>query len=260
MMWATAFAIWLASKWLTLWQARATWPKTSITRVIGYLFAWPGMNARTFLNPEKIRPSPAIIPSLAAARMFTGGVLLWGAARLAFNASPIVAAWVAMIGMVLILHFGLFDLLAWCWQRANVAAPRLMDHPTRSTSVGEFWGRRWNLAFHELAQTFVFNPLRTRFGTRAAVCGVFIASGLIHDLVISVPARGGYGLPTAYFALQAAAMMFERTEAGRRMGLGHGWRGRLYAVAFVAVPAFWLFHPQFLKTVILPFMEAIGAL
>jgi hypothetical protein len=28
----------------------------------------------------------------------------------------------------------------------------------------------------------------------------------------------------------------------------------------VAVPAFWLFHPPFIRIVILPFMKAIGAL
>jgi len=260
-MWAAAFAIWLACKWLTVWQARPIWSRTSVFRVIAYFFAWPGMNARTFLDQTQTpRTQPEVAPLLPVARIITGITLIWFLARLAARTSPVVVGWIGMLGMVLILHFGLFDLLAWCWQRANVVAPRLMDRPTRSTSIGEFWGRRWNLAFHELAQIFVFRPTRARFGSHAAICAVFIASGLIHELVISLPARGGYGLPTAYFAFQAAALLFERTEAGRRMGLGHGWRGWLYTIAAVALPAFWLFHPQFLKTVILPFMDAIGAL
>ena len=40
-----------------------------------------------------------------------------------------------------------------------------------------------------------------------------------------------------------------------------GWlRGRLFTLAIVAAPAFWLFHPPFVRRVILPFMQAIGAL
>ena len=260
-MWATAFSIWFACKWLTVWQARYIWSRTSTFRVIAYFFAWPGMNARTFLDQTQTpRTQSEFAPLLPVARIVTGITLIWFLARLAAGTSPVVVGWIGMLGMVLILHFGLFDLLAWLWQRANVEAPRLMNRPMRSTSVGEFWGRRWNLAFHELAQAFVFRPSRARFGTRVAICAVFIASGLIHELVISLPARGGYGLPTAYFAFQAAALLFERTEVGRRLGLGESWRGWLYTIAAAALPAFWLFHPQFLKTVILPFMDAIGAL
>ena len=260
MMWATAFAIWFACKCLTVWQARSIWWRTSALRVGAYLFAWPGMNARTFLDPTQKPCADSKVHSPALARVLIGVALIWMVAPIAGRTSPILSGWVGMLGMILVLHFGLFDLLASTWQRSNVFAPRLMNHPVRSRSAAEFWGRRWNLAFHELAQKFVFNPVQARFGRAAAVWAVFLASGLIHDLVISLPARGGYGLPTAYFALQAAALLLERSTLGRRFGLGRGFRGRLFAIGVVAVPAFWLFHPQFIQTVILPFMEAIGAL
>ena len=96
-------------------------------------------------------------------------------------------------------------------------------------------------------------------GRSVAVLGVFTVSGLIHDLVITVPARGGYGLPTAYFVLQGVALLFERSGAGRRLKLGRGLRGRLFALAIVAGPAFWLFPPVFVQRVILPMLHAIGA-
>ena len=80
-------------------------------------------------------------------------------------------------------------------------------------------------------------------------------------MVITIPARGGYGLPTAYFLLQGLGLLLERSVAGVRLGLGVGTgiRGRLYAIALVVGPAYWLFPPVFVRNVILPMLHAIGA-
>ena len=88
----------------------------------------------------------------------------------------------------------------------------------------------------------------------------FGVSGLVHELVISLPADVGFGLPTAYFILQAIALLAERTRAGKRCGLGRGVTGTVFTLLVVTAPAFWLFHPAFVRRVILPFMQAIGAL
>ena len=134
-----------------------------------------------------------------------------------------------------------------------------MRNPARSISLAEFWGRRWNTAFHELATRFAFRPLRSLAGGAAATLLVFAGSGLIHELVISVPAHAGYGLPTGYFMIQGLGVAGERTRLGRRLGLGRGWRGRVFTLAVAAGPAFFLFPPPFVRTVILPMLAAIGA-
>ncbi len=87
-----------------------------------------------------------------------------------------------------------------------------------------------------------------------------MVSGLIHDLVISLPARGGYGLPTLYFLLQGAGVTAEHSRFGKRLGLGHGRRGWCFMVVVLVLPVFGLFHPWFVLRVILPFMRAIHAL
>ena len=87
----------------------------------------------------------------------------------------------------------------------------------------------------------------------------FIASGLVHDLVISVHAAGGYGLPTAYFAAQGAALLLERSSLGRAWGLGRGLAGRAFAAACVVAPLPWLFHPTFVRNVVVPLLTATGA-
>ena len=148
------------------------------------------------------------------------------------------------------------------------------NHLLLSRSLGEFWGERWNTAFNQLAAKFMFRPLRRPLGTRGATMAVFLASGLLHDLVISVPARGGYGLPTLYFLLQGLAVLAERrclpgqkTTAMHKglavtqiqTGSGRGWLGWLWTLLCTAGPIGLLFHPPFIKRVILPFLQVIGA-
>src|SRR6266567_2916778 len=67
--------------------------------------------------------------------------------------------------------------------------------PLCSKSLSEFWGKRWNLGFHQLSHDLIFRPLHRSLGAGGGGFLVFIVSGLLHDLIISVPSRGGYGLP-----------------------------------------------------------------
>jgi len=85
-----------------------------------------------------------------------------------------------------------------------------------------------------------------------ATLAAFLVSGLIHELVISLPAGADYGLPTAYFLLQGIGILTERALPQIR--------GQIFTIVITAVPVFWLFHPPFVRNVILPFMEALGAL
>src|SRR5262245_41710690 len=164
-----------------------------------------------------------------------------------------------MVGAIFILHFGVFHMLSLAWRRAGINAVPLMRNPMRATSLGEFWGRRWNTGFHELASRFTYKPLRPSLGAAGAMLTTFLVSGLSLVLVISVLAGGGYGLPTRYFLLQGLGVAGELSRPGRWLGLGHGWRGWSFTVAFTAGPAFWLFPPQFVHNVILPMLGMLGA-
>jgi len=259
LMWALAFSIFAGLKWLSWWQARGEVPHTA-SRSIAYLLAWPGMDAEAFLLADRRVARPAAREWLLAfVKTAVGAGLFWGMAR-AVPGPLLLQGWVGMIGLILLLHFGSFHLVALAWQRLGVDARPIMSAPLRATSLSEFWGKRWNLGFRQLSYDFIFRPLERRLGAWPATFLVFLASGVVHDMVISVPARGGYGLPTAYFVLQGAGVAVERSRAGRRLGLGRGVRGWLYMAACTAGPAFWLFHPPFVESVILPFMKAVKAL
>jgi predicted DCC family thiol-disulfide oxidoreductase YuxK len=259
-MWLLALSIYSGCKWLT-WR-RALRQTDHVNRYVslGYLFAWVGMDARSFLcDKHGIAPPQLRDWLLAIGRVFLGAILIWFVARRFLGTQPLAAGWIGMVGIILCLHFGLFQLLALAWQRAGVNAQPIMREPLRAISLADFWGRRWNAAFHFLANDFAFRPLSRKRGAVAATLLVFLFSGLIHDFIISLPAGGGYGLPTAYFLIQGVGVIFERTTIAKRIGLRHGWRGWLFTAICTIGPAFWLFHPIFVRNVILPMLHAIGA-
>jgi alginate O-acetyltransferase complex protein AlgI len=259
-MWLLAITIFAGLKWLTWWRARkrvthARW------RSIAYLVAWAGMDADSFLDSSQLPQRPSTHMWLwAMVETAVGAILLWGIARFVPSSNGLLRGWVGMLGLILLLHFGSFQLLAYFWQSAGVAATPIMNAPLRSHSLSEFWGKRWNLGFRQLSHDLIFRPLHGVLGVGGAGFLVFVVSGLLHDLVISVPARGGYGLPTIYFVVQGAGVAVERSHAGRRIGLGRGVSGWIFMAVITATPVFWLFHRPFVNNVILPFMHAIGAL
>lgn len=259
-MWSLAFSIFAGLKWITWWKARKRVPHTA-SRSLAYLVGWPGMDADTFLDSRQHRSAPQLRQWMWAwLKTATGIVLLWLVAHRIPARLPLAQGWLGLFGLILLLHFGSFDLIACFWQRIGIAAQPIMAKPILSTTLSEFWGKRWNLGFRQLAYDLIFRPLHKKIGPGPASLLVFLASGLIHDLVISLPARGGYGLPTAYFIFQGLAVMLERSAAGRRFGLDHGLSGWVFMFVVAAGPAFWLFHPPFVLRVILPFMHAIRAL
>ena len=269
-MWLMAAAIFFGCKWLTVWRAQTRTSDIKASRAFGYFFAWPGMDAEKFFSsprrnltalsrqvPRKASSAggphggvPLVAPP---AKMLLGALLLFGLAR--FASPPLFAGWIGMVGMILILHFGLFHLLAAGWRKTGIDVEPIMEAPLRSKSLSEFWGRRWNSAFSRLAFEFVFRPiarLHLHHGAQVASLAAFALSGAIHELVISLPAGAGYGLPTVYFILQEIGILVERALPQIR--------GRIFTVVITAAPAFWLFHPPFVRNVTLPFMKAIGAL
>lgn len=259
-MWLLSAGIFLGFKWQTWIHASAPRAHASLSRNLGYLVLWPGMNADTFLgDTSSVHKSEPVRWLAALAKTLVGVALIAFLARRLSEMPPPVAGWLGMFGLVLFLHFGLFDLAGLVWRAAGVDAEPIMRSPIAATSLGDFWGKRWNTGFRELTYRLVFRPLHSRLGAELATVAAFVASGLIHETVISIPAHGGYGLPTAYFVLQGIGVLFERSSAGKWLGLGHGTRGWIFVLFVAGAPVFVLFHPPFIRRVILPFLAAIGS-
>jgi hypothetical protein len=259
-MWLLAIGLYGGFKWLTWRRAvrdQVASPPT-IARSLACLFLWPGMNARRFLwgaPPQH----PTRGDWLGATRnLAAGGTIIWLLASKRLFLQPWIAGWTGLVGIGLVLHFGALSLLSLLWQRAGVNAPPIMHRPATARSLADFWGRRWNTAFRDLAYELVYRPLARWWGARPAMTAVFLFSGMLHDLAISFPARAGYGLPTLYFFLQAIGVEIERSNVGRRWHLRNGLRGWLFAATLILAPAGLLFHAPFVRKVVLPFLNVFG--
>src|SRR5439155_22786219 len=136
----------------------------------------------------------------------------------------------------------------------GVAVEPIMQHPLGATSLADFWGR-WNRGFRDLAFRLIFRPLHRRIGVVGATLATFLFSGLVHDLVISVPARGGYGLPTLYFLIQGIGVVFEKSSIGRKT---HPLILRALLYVILLAPLGLLFHSAFVYRVFVPFIVTIG--
>lgn len=55
-----------------------------------------------------------------------------------------------LTGLSLIVHFGLFNLVAGMWRFLGVKYLALFRAPLLSESLSDFWGYRWNRAFSEM--------------------------------------------------------------------------------------------------------------
>jgi len=259
-MWLVALVLYSAAK-LLCWRSSRHYG-ILFWKQAAFLLAWPGMDSDTFLHSsakaiEHPVPAEWLTASLWIAAGFT---LLYGIAPAVPAGDASLAGWLGMISHPLILHFGLFRLLSCLWRCCGCQATPLMNRPLAAQSLTEFWGRRWNLAFRDLTHRFVFRPLYRRLNPSLALLAGFFISGLIHDLVISVPAGAGYGLPTLYFVLQGVGVLLERSRAGRRMGLRYGLVGHLFCALVLIAPVSLLFHESFVTRVILPMLHAIGSL
>lgn len=222
-----------------------------------FAIGWLGMRPAEFLTlPGKPRAGWEELMLRGARRLVLGMILIVLAVMVSArtsSTSSVFATALLLTGLSLILHFGLLNLLAGWWRRCGASCRALFRAPVLSTSLAEFWSQRWNLAFSEMASIAVVRPLRPLVGTSAATVVAFLFSGLLHELAISLPVKAGYGLPLAYFALHALAVLIEQWLASAGLAVNRiPVIGRLWTAAWVLVPLPLLFHDAFLRGCIWP--------
>ncbi|MGZ5433469.1 MAG: hypothetical protein ACXWH7_11125 [Thermoanaerobaculia bacterium] len=94
----------------------------------------------------------------------------------------------------------------------------------------------------------VHRPVRRVAGEGTALMVSFLASGLLHEVAISVPVRAGFGMPTLYFLLHGVLVGLER----RFPCLA----SRAWTLFWLVAPLPVLFHPPFLRGVVWPLVSS----
>lgn len=245
-MWLLSASLYFAFKWtmLCVWE-RQNAPLRS-RDALAYLFLWFGMDPGAFALRQVPRHEPLSRPLLKA---LAGALLVVVASRL--DADPLARGWLAMTGTVLFLHFGLFEVAAVLWRRHGVPVESLMKTPLAADSMSDFWARRWNTAFRQIAHTLVFRPTARRRGASVGAFAVFAFSGLVHELAISFSARGGWGGPVAYFLIQWVGLVLER-----RLPDAPALK-RVWTWLWVLIPAPLLFQKRFIEAVLIPMLDGL---
>ena len=151
-------------------------------------------------------------------RWLAGGVMFFAFAEMATIGPPLVAA-----------AFGL-------------TVPALMRSPYRSTSVGEFWTKRWNIQVSALLRNYCFTPL-ARHGVVLALLTTFFVSAVAHVLLFEM-ATGRWKISLicgAFFVVQPLLIGAERWMKVRR------WQpmaGRVWTLAALALTSPLIVEPS----------------
>ncbi|XP_051128938.1 probable long-chain-alcohol O-fatty-acyltransferase 5 [Andrographis paniculata] len=133
------------------------------------------------------------------------------------------------------------------------------DEPYLSTSMQDFWGRRWNLTVSRIFHSAVYVPMRDlsaavigrRWAAQPAVMVTFAVSGLMHELTFF---HFGCAMPTRevtwFFLLHGASVAIE-IAVKKEVKFVRGWRltrvaGVVLTHGFMLATSLRFMHPQFL--------------
>ncbi len=220
-----------------------------------YFSVWPGMDPAPFqkrggVDPALLKAAEVRFPGGFVA-MLCGGALAALVAVFQPSLGSSVVGWLGIVAVLLMIHFGVSEVLTLVLRGFGWPVGVLFDQPWRSRSLRDFWSRRWNLAFVEMDRLLFFTPLRRRFGVFGATFGVFLISGLLHELALSYPAGSAWGGPLVYFALHGALVLLETRLLRVEKRWPHG-AGRVWTWLWVLGPLPLLFHAPFRENLIVP--------
>lgn len=132
------------------------------------------------------------------------------------------------------------------------------NEPYLSTSLQDFWGRRWNLMVTRILRPTVYLPVRgwsekvigRKWAPLPAVMSTFVVSGFMHELIFYYLGRVRPTWEiTWFFLLHGSCLMAEIVV---KKAVNGRWRlpaavGNILTVGFMLTTAFWLFFPQLLR-------------
>jgi hypothetical protein len=234
------------------------WARFTPLRLLAYCF-WISMQPKQFLVGE-VTAAGAPVPSVSGIVLnaLTGATLLWFVPRFLPAATPFaIRFWIALVGWSFLGLFVRLDIGAMIFRAMGFPVEKVMDCPVAATTLGEFWGRRWNRIVPGMLREVFFFPVARWVGARAALFAVFLYSGFYHEGG-SFLAGSGYGRPTLYFLLQFLGVAIENTRPARRLLQGFPWLGRAWTLAVIVLPVGLFLHTGLVNGYLVPMLVLAG--
>ncbi|XP_057249811.1 long-chain-alcohol O-fatty-acyltransferase [Beta vulgaris subsp. vulgaris] len=163
-------------------------------------------------------------------------------------------SWI-MFGFALFLFIDLcFAICAFLVGPFGLELEEPSDEPYASSSLQDFWGKRWNRMVSDTLRHTVYKPIRLTFvkfvGLKwaqvMATMATFFVSGLVHELMYyNVSRVRPTWEVTCYFLLHGVCVVIEmalKRELGLKLNLHWAISGPL-TVGFVMTTGYWLFFP-----------------
>ena len=229
--------LYLAFKVAAALKQRKYWADMNVEGWLWYWTVWPGMQLKGFTTRSAVVDNGWLVRGLGGMSI---GLALLGSITFV-DLGDYATGWLAVVGLLTTVHFGYADVLSWFMRTRGFNIQRLFKAPEQSKTLNDFWTRRWNVAFVEMDRV-LFMPALRKISRRWAPLLMLLLSGLLHELALSYPAGGGWGLPMIYFAIHGAGMHLERlpwfAAAPRLFKL---WWTRILVLA----PAGLVFHGPF---------------
>jgi alginate O-acetyltransferase complex protein AlgI len=223
------------------WACRETLP---LHRYAIFSLLWFGMDPGTFLSRRVglTWKNDVVVGTALTILGILGSWAVW------------LMGWrhifVMFVPLSLGFHFGVLRILKGLLRRSGFPVRTLFPNLLEAKGIADFWSRRWNVGYSQMMQRLVGRHVEDLYGKSAGVMAVFMASGLLHEIAITVPVRAGYGLPTLYFFLHSILTLWE--------GKSKRPIGKIPALLAVGIPLPWLFPPAFQNEVIAPVIEVFG--
>lgn len=214
----------------------ATTGKLTLPRYAVFSFFWFGMDPGTFRFKKT---GLAWKEDIATGFLLTINGLLgsWLVANLGWTHIVVM-----FIPLSIAFHFGFLRILKGVLRYFGYPVRTLFPNPLETHGIADFWSRRWNVGYSQMMQRLVGRPVETIAGKPAGVMAVFIASGLLHEIAITLPVMSGFGLPTLYFTFHGLLTLLEK-RLKRPIG-------KIPTLICVLLPLGWLFPKEFQTEVI----------
>ena len=217
-----------------------------------YLFLWPGVRPESF-SKKLQQEQPIGNVFVKGFLFFIAGLVIQLFLFFYWDKLPTQARqYAGLLSFLIAIHLGfsyvlfvLFRLLGW-------PVEPLFRSSLNSSSLRDFWSRRWNLAFVDMDKRLFLPIFTNRWLKKIRFIGIFILSGILHEIGISYPAGAGWGGPLLYFILHGILTWIEPKIPLLKKSpfINKLW---LWLCIFIPFPI--LFHQAFLNAFIEPYFS-----